>query len=67
MREFFDVVDQTKEPPLAVDFRPAAPRETIEPFVVLAPDEMRRVLAQVRGAITRLVAVLLSGSGMRPM
>lgn len=34
--------------------------------VVLTPDEVRRVLAEMRG-ITRLVAVLLYGSGMRLM
>ena len=34
MAEFFDVVHQAKEQPLAVHFRPTAQREAIEPLVV---------------------------------
>ncbi|WP_411279245.1 serine/threonine-protein kinase, partial [Gemmatimonas sp.] len=34
VRQFFDVVHEAKEQPLAVDFRPAAQREAIEPLVV---------------------------------
>ena len=39
--EFLDIVDQAEELPLALDFRPAAQREAIEPFIVAQIAEHR--------------------------